>query len=383
MVKNSKFTIFNCWQSDFKPSRNAIKTALDKCEKKLREEGYDVCIIQGPDGGQGLCKIDDQVLSNIQRCDIFVCDLSPVAKLNEKLMPNSNVLLELGYALGLGKQNRVVALVKLPDNGRMEHLPFDINHTTIVQFSTPSDINIIQRMRNMLEDEITKRSKIRGNIDYCVTFNDGTTEMMGTPRYKHIHYLPSNVERSITKATSETTVDAILETQKYVQSLGGIQNVVKSARVEMIQKTVDRSMIPVVNIVLSNVGNNVLEDFKFEIKSWVDGVTFADSNTKHNLLNSFGIVGSNRSVVGNRVKCSNLRLLPTEEIEIDTFYVAAPANVKEIVLEWIVTTASRDNNKSGKLVVKVSPCFVTQYLYSDEKAGQDFYEPYITHNDEE
>ena len=381
-MKNSKFTIFNCWQSDFKPSRNAIKTALDKCEKKLREEGYDVCIIQGPDGGQGLCKIDDQVLSNIQRCDIFVCDLSPVAKLNEKLMPNSNVLLELGYAMGLGKQDRIIALVKLEDGEKMEHMPFDINHATIVQFSTPSDINIIQRMRNMLEDEITKRSLKRNDIDYNVTFENGTTEMTGTPKYKHIHYLPSRMKSVVTEKASATAFNAMPEIPQYVQSLIASQNVVKPAKIEVIHKTINRSQIPV-NILLSNTGNKVLENFKLEIKSLDESVTFLNSNVKQNLFDTLGLGYSNRHVAENSVMCSEMRVLPTEKIQIDTFFVTASVETKEIVLEWKVTTVDIMNNKSGRLIIKISPCFDTQYVYLDDKVGQDVYEPYITHNDEE
>lgn len=382
MARNLKFTIFNCWQSDVTHSRNAIKTALDKCEKKLRDEGYDVSVIQGPDGGQGLCKIDDQVLTNIQRCDIFVCDLSPVARLNEKLMPNSNVLLELGYALGLGKQDRVIALVKLPDGGKMEHLPFDINHATIVRFSTPSDINIIHRMRNMLEDEIGKRSLIRDDIDYNVMFDNGTTEMIGTPKFKHIHYLPSRMKRVVTENASATVLDALQGTPKYIQSLIDSQNVVRPQKIEAIYNTINRSQIPV-NIQLSNTGSKLLEGFKLEIRSLDESVIFSNSNVKQNIFNTFGFVHSNRHVAENSVMCSEMRILPTENIQIDTFFVTAPVETKEVVLEWKVTTADIMNNKSGRLVIKVSPCLDTQYVYLDDKVGQDVYEPYITHNDEE
>ena len=62
------------------------------------------------------------MLQKICDCDIFVADLTPVAEVNvgkedsfkrNKLMPNSNVMYEYGFAVGVKGMNRMIALANL------------------------------------------------------------------------------------------------------------------------------------------------------------------------------------------------------------------------------------------------------------------------------
>ena len=77
--------------------------------------------------------IVDEVMKKISQCDIFVCDITPVLyKRNhdrKKLMPNSNVMFELGYAYHCLNSSQIIAVVNYNKVKRLRgDMPFDIIH---------------------------------------------------------------------------------------------------------------------------------------------------------------------------------------------------------------------------------------------------------------
>ena len=77
--------------------------------------------------------IVDGVMKKISQCDIFVCDITPVLyKHNhdrKKLMPNSNVMFELGYAYHCLNSSQIIAVVNYNKVNRLRgNMPFDIIH---------------------------------------------------------------------------------------------------------------------------------------------------------------------------------------------------------------------------------------------------------------
>lgn len=155
-----QLTIFYCWQSDQLECTNYIYYALKKCiyninnniisdatnnevsedeRKKLDTyfngkyyENSRIKLIDSDVGGSANNTIAENIYLNIQNSDIFVCDLTTVTKLNrnknsdkdEKLLPNSNVMFELGIATTSIGWGNTLMLTK--DKCKFSQLPFDI-----------------------------------------------------------------------------------------------------------------------------------------------------------------------------------------------------------------------------------------------------------------
>lgn len=70
-----------------------------------------------------------------------MCDITPIASCGRKLMPNSNVIFELGFALHALGEKRVILLAKYGD-WDVNDMPFDFNHRRIGMFSSAKDCNL-------------------------------------------------------------------------------------------------------------------------------------------------------------------------------------------------------------------------------------------------
>lgn len=137
-----QYKVFFSWQSDIKGNKRIIKESL-KAACQLVSEKFDceIVIDEATRDVPGMPKIEDTVLEKIDNCDVFVCDITPVSALDEKHMPNSNVIIELGYAIKSKGYSQIVALAKKGD-WKPEQLPFDINHHRIGQFESGKDCNL-------------------------------------------------------------------------------------------------------------------------------------------------------------------------------------------------------------------------------------------------
>jgi len=131
------FKIFYAWQSD-RPSsgnRSFIREALDATKERLRADAEiedRVEVDQDTQGVTGMPEIAATILAKIADCDLFVADLSFVGQSestkNEqaaKSLPNPNVLVELGYAMGAIGTNRCLCVMNTKFGGP-ELLPFDL-----------------------------------------------------------------------------------------------------------------------------------------------------------------------------------------------------------------------------------------------------------------
>ena len=135
--------IFFSWQSDLGETRNVIWAALDKAVRSVNsgvalEEAMRVD--QDTDGVAGWPEITSSILEKIERCEVFVADITPIngPQSSFRLTPNPNVLFELGYALatGLGR-TRIICVVNsayLP-GGDLKELPFDVRGSRPLAFA--------------------------------------------------------------------------------------------------------------------------------------------------------------------------------------------------------------------------------------------------------
>ena len=97
-------TVFFSWQSDLGETRGVIQAALDKAVRNLnRNLALEEALRLDEDtaGVAGWPEITSTILDKIERCEVFVADITPIngPQSDSRLTPNPNVLFELGYAL--------------------------------------------------------------------------------------------------------------------------------------------------------------------------------------------------------------------------------------------------------------------------------------------
>ena len=100
-------------------------------------------------------KIEDVIKDKIEKCDIFVADITPIYEFNNKLSPNPNVLIELGYALKAIGVNRIILVAQNhaqnQDKWDVKDLPFDINHHRILTFNDKSSCDLRKYITDIIE----------------------------------------------------------------------------------------------------------------------------------------------------------------------------------------------------------------------------------------
>ena len=139
-----------------------------KAQAYILQEEYDIPIIIDRDtrSDAGMGSVVETVFEKINNADIFLCDISPVTELNvkdstgaerSKLMPNSNVMIELGYALRSMYYRRIIAV---SNQTKFIHkrgtLPFDILGKRNITFTLKKDLNLGSELRksiNFILDE--------------------------------------------------------------------------------------------------------------------------------------------------------------------------------------------------------------------------------------
>jgi hypothetical protein len=132
------FTVFYAWQSD-RPNNinrgfieNALKQAIDNLhaeatiEDPVRDER--IALDKDTQGVPGSPAIADSILQKIDACGVFVADVTPVASTEGgKLVPNPNVMLELGYAVRSKSWERIIMVMNTAFGSPVD-LPFDLRH---------------------------------------------------------------------------------------------------------------------------------------------------------------------------------------------------------------------------------------------------------------
>lgn len=130
------FRVFYAWQSDRPNSlcRTLIRRSLEQAAKELNanldiEDAHrEVLIDQDTQGVPGSPPLAETILQKIRECDVFVPDLTFIPNLEgTRSVPNPNVLIEYGYALGILGNQRIVSVFNKAF-GRPADLPFDIRH---------------------------------------------------------------------------------------------------------------------------------------------------------------------------------------------------------------------------------------------------------------
>lgn len=135
--RSGTWTVFYSWQSTLPNSTNRgfIRTSLDKAVAEINRETVvedSVRVDSDASGRPGSPKIFDTILDKISSCDVFVADVSLVSSKQS----NSNVMVELGYALSkLGPDG--IVMVCNTAFGEIADLPFDLGFNLVIPYTCP------------------------------------------------------------------------------------------------------------------------------------------------------------------------------------------------------------------------------------------------------
>jgi predicted nucleotide-binding protein len=153
------YTVFYSWQSDLdnKLNRNFIHDALQKATKtasRLEDFSLEAVVDRDTNGIPGSPSIVESITGKIAKSDVFVCDISIINPSSDgRLVPNPNVLFELGFASAILGWERII-MVQNTAFGGPEMLPFDLRGRRILQYrldeSLDSKASTKQELKNQL-----------------------------------------------------------------------------------------------------------------------------------------------------------------------------------------------------------------------------------------
>jgi hypothetical protein len=136
--------IFYSWQSDLPNSTNRgfIEAALKKVAKEIHQDDslqVKPVIDRDTKDVSGSPDIAYTIFTKIQECQIFVCDISIINNDSDnRLTPNPNVLIELGYAVGVLGWERIVLVINTAF-GSIKSLPFDLLMRRVTSYELPKN----------------------------------------------------------------------------------------------------------------------------------------------------------------------------------------------------------------------------------------------------
>lgn len=179
-------TIFYSWQSDLPNSANRglIQSALERATKDIRSDktiAIEPVVDRDTLGEPGAPDIAATIFRKIDAAKIFVCDVSGVNKSqNGRLLPNPNVLIELGYALKSISSERII-LIFNTEYGDVSELPFDLRFKRVLTYQMgqndePGPIrNILRKtLKNALQaifEHLEENSEDKEKIEYLTQLN--------------------------------------------------------------------------------------------------------------------------------------------------------------------------------------------------------------------
>lgn len=128
-------SIFYSWQSDIDEERKLIWRGLKSLKKYLAEKGKTLIVESDMRGTSGSQDIPNTLFNKIQEADIFLADVNLVglSMYRDDEMPNSNVMIELGFATAVIGWDRVIMAMNIKSH-KIEQLPFDIRQRSILWY---------------------------------------------------------------------------------------------------------------------------------------------------------------------------------------------------------------------------------------------------------
>lgn len=232
-------TIFYAWQSDRpnKLNRYLIRDAAkDACERISDDETNDwnVALDSDTKGVAGMCDIPNTILKKIRNSDMFLADLTIVGTTDNdppKLLPNTNVVIELGYAARHLTFNALIGVMN-EAFGKVDGQVFDIKRRDCLKYILSSEATKEQRdkVRTMLTQQL--EAVFRVTIETVVlpnrlrkearkdetaeTLQQSFAEKVAAKKFEDFEMLPavlSSVQfQPVLKQDYQTAVDTVRST---------------------------------------------------------------------------------------------------------------------------------------------------------------------------
>lgn len=235
-------------------------------------------MVQDARSDNGSEEIPAGVLEGIDRSDLFIADMTPVASVpnTNKLQPNANVIFEYGYALK-SKGHRFTRLLTCLDaNQAIEQLPFDINHRKMIKFHL-DDKGISSVIKSWILSKMGEVIAFRKPVARAIiSFEGGSDEITLRPLFKRKLYYKMYDE--IENTSNILAVDVIIsKIPSYADMLSIPKTTAKVVTASPITKDIHKSLLPV-QFQIENLGNEVIENCNIHIWASNGNVSFKVEN---------------------------------------------------------------------------------------------------------
>ena len=357
------YTLFYSWQADNQEVNNCISKSIEISEKELNLRGLCLHVDQDSRDRIGTTSIGDEVLKKIRECDVFLADLTPVTEYESngvtKLVPNSNVIFEYGYAKGTIGMSRCILVAQLSNKQSIAQFPFDINHDSISLIKNKSGLSNLSNWILRIADDVDKCKAAQMKINHCkLVFDNFDTSTQLTPVFKRSFL---GIEKADDDHPQVYLKDgwSHREAPMFKMSMNGV---LASPVSEIINKSLSS-----ISLWFINDGQEALENCEITIMPIEEGVRFEDSDFKSTYGNLL-FVRSLNDPFSLSMRCVQEALKdvnPNASKEIDSFFMYVPANLSHVRLSWKMT--SKHYSQDGILSIDVHPQFRDSYEVSDEK----------------
>lgn len=140
-IANLDPVIFFSPQSEYQESSSAIQEALTEGIEKLNQRSrLPLTLFVAKRPTENPLRISDNQLRQIRKSLLFIADVTPIANLDNKLIPSPNVCVELGYAIETKKQGQIL-LTKMSRNQWSGQFPFDLPKTGELEFKDSKELS--------------------------------------------------------------------------------------------------------------------------------------------------------------------------------------------------------------------------------------------------
>jgi len=163
--------IFYSWQSDGdrKANQYFIRDALRSAIEKLTgdpDTDLELRLESDTEGKSGSPDIFNAIIEKIDRCNVFVADISIInpGATQDRKTPNPNVLLELGYAAHRLGWDRIICVFNENTGMFPGDLPFDLKGRRVTSYNYPGSGSKADKAKVQLQLVGTLRTAIRGII---------------------------------------------------------------------------------------------------------------------------------------------------------------------------------------------------------------------------
>jgi len=172
-----KINIFYSWQSDLPniKNRSLIENGIKKATQLLLSDCPKVTEFKIESDSRNELGTPDlaiTIFNKIDLCDIFIADISIINQESSKrLVPNPNVLLELGYAAKTIGWSNIICLYNR-EFANVEALPFDIRSRKPIVYDTSEDVEqskqkLVALLKSSISDIVNNR--ILDKKEYTIT----------------------------------------------------------------------------------------------------------------------------------------------------------------------------------------------------------------------